>query len=60
MKLQHRSLKNYNNLNCSLITRINSFLNFHPLKGDLCICAFFLLLLNFFLFLMQILYSVIL
>ena len=60
MKLQQKSRKNYNCLNCSLITRIISFLNFHPLKGDSCICAFPLLLLNFFLFLMQIVYSVIL
>ena len=60
MKLQQRSLKYYNYLNCSLITRIISFLNFHPLKGDSYICVFFLLLLNFFLFLMQILHSVIL
>ena len=47
MKLEQRSLKNYNCLNFSLITRFMSVL-------------FFLLLLNFFLFLMQIVYSVIL
>ena len=60
MKLQKRSLKNYKCLNCSLITGIISLLNFHPLKGDSCSCAFPLLLLNFFLFLMQIVCSVIL
>ena len=47
MKLQQRSLKNYNCLNCSLITRIISFLNFHPLKGIhvfvlfFCCCSIF-------------------
>ena len=33
MKLLQRSLKNYNCLNCSLKTRMISFLNFHLLKG---------------------------
>ena len=40
MKLQQRSLKNYNYLNCSLITRIISFLNFHPLRGFMYLCFF--------------------
>ena len=34
MKLPQRSLKNYNCLNCSLKTRMISFLNFHLLKGE--------------------------
>ena len=41
MKLPQRSLKNYNCLNCSLKTRMISFLNFHLLKGGfMYLCSF--------------------